>query len=52
MPNISPPLAKKLYRIYDNKPYSEDDIAVNVDNLKGIILKCGLEADMGRGDSR
>jgi len=45
MPNLSPPEAKKLYTIYDNKAQ------VNLASLKEIIINAGYEVDMNRGDA-
>jgi len=52
MPNLSPPAAKKLYTIYDNKAYSADEAAASLAILKEKILNAGYEPDMSRGDAK
>jgi len=51
MPNLSPPQAKKLYAIYDNKVSTGDEAEENFSLLKEKIINAGYEPDMSRGDA-
>ncbi|MCL2442933.1 MAG: [FeFe] hydrogenase H-cluster radical SAM maturase HydE [Treponema sp.] len=52
MPNLSPPEAKKLYTIYNNKAYGGAEAAENLLFIKETIIKAGYEPDMAKGDAR
>ena len=52
MPNMSPPPAKKLYIIYDNKVPGADEAAENLSLLKEKIISAGFLPDMSRGDAK
>jgi biotin synthase len=52
MPNLSPPSARKLYAIYDNKVSGEEDASLNLCFLKEKIINAGYEPDMTRGDAK
>jgi biotin synthase len=51
MPNLSPPLARKLYVIYDNKTFSGAEAAENLSLLKEKIIQAGFLPDMSRADA-
>jgi biotin synthase len=51
MPNLSPPSARKLYAIYDNKAFTGAEAAENLSILKGKIINAGYNPDMSRGDA-
>jgi biotin synthase len=51
MPNVSPPAAKKLYAIYDNKVSGEGSSEKTLSRLKEKIISAGFLPDMGRGDA-
>ena len=52
MPNLSPPAAKKLYAIYENKASGGNDAAANLSRLKEKIVNAGYVPQMSRGDAK
>lgn len=52
MPNLSPAEVRGSYNLYDNKKASGAEAVQGLEEMKKIVKRSGLEADMSRGDSR
>lgn len=50
MPNLSPFSVRENYSLYDNKLYSGDETAENIENIKKRAELVGCKIDMSRGD--
>ncbi len=51
MPNLSPILHRKKYALYDNKVFSGNESAEELENIKNYILETGFYPHMGKGDN-
>ncbi|MBN2040844.1 MAG: [FeFe] hydrogenase H-cluster radical SAM maturase HydE [Spirochaetes bacterium] len=47
MPQFSPPLTRKEYMLYDNKPLFRDENISLTDSIKKIAIKCGMRLAAG-----
>ena len=52
MPNVSPMSERKKYEIYDNKAFSGNESALEIENIKKEIAAIGYEIVTDRGDMR
>lgn len=52
MPNLSPPMARKNYTLYNNKLNSGDEVAQNLADLAERMAAIGHEIVIDRGDAR
>lgn len=50
MPNLSPLNAREKYTLYDNKIYTGDEAAQNIDHLRKKINAIGCQIVTNRGD--